>query len=70
MERKRIPIPHKCLPERLPNESYTVQIDLNQDDEPIDINCEEFIEDIDLGPDDVFELNGGDPIEADNGICN
>ena len=50
----------------IPNQSYTVEIDLNQDDTS---ECEEFVEEIDLPKGAVFELNGGDPIEAGKGIC-
>ena len=50
----------------IPNQSYTVEIDLNQDDT---IDCDEFVEDIDLPEGAVFELNTGDPIETGNGIC-
>jgi hypothetical protein len=51
----------------VPNQSYTVKIDLNQQDDTID--CDEFVEDIDLPEGAVFELNGGNPIETGNGIC-
>ncbi len=50
----------------VPNQSYTVEIDLNQDDT---IDCDEFVEDIDMPEGEVFELNGGDSIEAGKGIC-
>lgn len=50
----------------VPNQSYTVEVDLNQDDT---IDCDEFVEDIDLPEGAVFELNDGDPIETGNGIC-
>lgn len=50
----------------VPNESYTVEIDLDQDDE---IDCDEFVEDIDLPEGAVFELNDGNPIETGSGIC-
>jgi hypothetical protein len=50
----------------VPNQSYTVEIDLNQDDTS---ECEEFVEEIDLPEGAVFELNGGDPIENGKGIC-
>ena len=50
----------------VPNQSYTVKVDLNQDDT---IDCDEFVEDIDMPEGAVFELNEGDPIETDNGIC-
>jgi hypothetical protein len=50
----------------VPNQSYTVEIDLNQDDI---INCNEFVEDVDLPEGAVFELNDGDPIETGSGIC-
>ncbi len=54
----------------VPNESYTVEIDLDQDDS---IDCNEFVqfvEDVDLEAGVVFKLNGGDPIETGNDICN
>jgi hypothetical protein len=53
----------------VPNESYTVQIDLNPDDETID--CDEFVEDVDLpqGEGAVFDLNEGHPIEKGDGNC-
>jgi len=54
----------------VPNESYTVQIDLNQDDETIDIDCEEFVENINLEAGEIFELNEGQPIKKSDGICN
>ena len=38
----------------VPNQSYTVQIDRNQDDT---IDCNEFVEDVDLPEGVVFELN-------------
>ena len=50
----------------VPNQSYTVEVDLNQDDT---IDCDEFVEDIDMPEGAVFELNEGDPIETGNGIC-
>lgn len=53
----------------VPNESYTVQIDLNHDSDTINNDCEDFVEDVDLGPGQIFEFNGGDPIEAGTGIC-
>lgn len=54
----------------VPDEAYTVHIDLNPDDETTD--CEESVEEIDLEPGEVFELNKGKPIDKDdvNGICN
>jgi hypothetical protein len=53
----------------VPNESYTIQIDLNPDDETID--CDEFVEEVDLpqGEGAVFDLNEGHPIEKGDGIC-
>ena len=53
----------------VPNESYTVQIDLNPDDETID--CDEFVEDVDLpqGEGAVFDLNERYPIEKGDGNC-
>ena len=53
----------------VPNESYTVQIDLDPDENSTD--CNEFVEDVDLpeGEGAVFELNGGNPIKAGDGIC-
>ena len=53
----------------VPNQSYTVQIDLNQDGETIGIDCDEFVEFFNLEEGEVFNLNVGDPIEKDNGIC-
>jgi len=55
----------------VPNESYTVRIDLNQDGETIDIDCEESVDYLDLEEGEVFELNEGMPInEMDiDGIC-
>jgi hypothetical protein len=50
----------------VPHESYTVEIDLDQNDE---IDCDEFVEDIDLSDGAVFELNDGNPIETGSGIC-
>lgn len=52
-----------------PNESYTVQIDLNHDSETINNDCEEFVEGVDLGEGQVFDLNGGETIEDGLGIC-
>jgi len=46
---------------------YTVEIDLNQDGT---IDCDAFVEDIDLPEGAVFELNQGNPVETGNGICN
>jgi hypothetical protein len=51
----------------VPDKSYTVQIDLDQDDS---IDCEEFVENIDVPEGAVFELNGGDPIDSGSLICN
>ena len=54
----------------VPEKSYTVQIDLNYDDtEIIDNDCEEFVENVDLLPGQVFELNADNPIESGDGIC-
>jgi len=50
----------------IPNQSYTVEIDLDQDDT---IDCVEFIEDLYLQEGAVFELNEGNPIETGSGIC-
>lgn len=44
----------------VPDKSYTVQIDLDQDDS---IDYEELVENIDVPEGAVFELNGGDPID-------
>ena len=41
----------------VPNQSYTVQIDLNKDGETIDIDCEESVSYSDLGEGAVFQLN-------------
>lgn len=49
-----------------PEQSYTVQIDLDQDDTP---DCNEFVEDVDLLKGAEFELNEEIPIETGNGIC-
>ena len=49
----------------IPNKSYTVEIDLDQDDV---IDCDEFAEDTDLEEGAVFELNEGNPIEIGSGI--
>lgn len=53
----------------VPNESYTVQIDLNHDSETIDTDCEDIVEDTDLEPGQEYQLNGGDPVVAGTGIC-
>jgi hypothetical protein len=55
----------------VPNESYTVQIDLNRDGGTIDKDCEEFVDNLDLKEGEVFYLNEGQPIVKDdpNGIC-
>ena len=50
----------------VPVQSYTVQIDLDQDDT---IDCDQFIEEIDLPEGAVFKLNEDDPIETDKKIC-
>ncbi len=50
----------------IPNKSYTVEIDLDQDDV---IDCDEFVEDTDLEEGAVLELNEGSPIEIGSGIC-
>ena len=50
----------------VPDQSYTVEIDLDQDDS---IDCSEFVENIDVPEGAVFELNGGNPIDRDDGIC-
>ena len=54
---------------QVPSESFTVQIDLNPDDETID--CDEFVEEVDLpeGQGTVFDLNEVHPIEKGDGIC-
>lgn len=51
----------------VPNQSYNVEIDLDQDET---VDCEQFVEDFDLAPGEVFSLNDGDPIESRAGICN
>ena len=51
----------------VPDESYTVEIDLNQDGT---IDCTEFVEDIYLVEGEVFDLNDGYSIESGDGICN
>ncbi len=51
----------------VPSQSYTVEIDLDQDDTA---DCAQFAEDIDLEPGALFSLNGGDPIKTGAGICN
>ena len=65
----------------VPNESYKVQIDLNQDGEARDTDCEEIVDYLDLEEGivdyldleegEVFELNEGMPIDEtdENGIC-
>jgi hypothetical protein len=55
----------------VPNESYTVKIDLNHDTETIDADCYETVYGNDLEPGETYDLNGGNPIiENDpNGIC-
>jgi len=50
----------------VPNKSYTVQIDLDQDDI---IDCDEFVEIVDLPEGAVFELNEENPIVTGIGIC-
>ena len=50
----------------VPNKSYTVQIDLDQDDT---IDCNESVEDADMLEGAVFELNEENPIELGMGIC-
>jgi len=51
----------------VPNESYTVEIDLDQDDS---IDCDEFVQDVDLEAGMVFKLNEENLIETGSGICN
>lgn len=41
----------------VPNQSYTIQIDFDTSDAAIDY--EEFVEDIDLGAGETFNLNDG-----------
>jgi hypothetical protein len=55
----------------VPNESYTVQIDLNHDTETIDNDCHETVNSNDLEPGETYDLNGGNHIDKDdvNGIC-
>jgi hypothetical protein len=50
----------------VPDASYTVEIDLDQDDE---IDCREDISGDDLPAGAIFELNGGDPINIGSSIC-
>jgi hypothetical protein len=50
----------------VPGESYTVQIDWDQDDE---IDCRENISGNHLPAGAIFELNGGDPINIGSSIC-
>jgi len=50
----------------VPDQSYTVKIDLDQNDS---IDCDQFVEDVDLPEGAVFELNEGNPIETGIGIC-
>jgi hypothetical protein len=45
----------------VPDESYTVEIDLDQNDST-DYDYEEFVQEIDLPEGAEFELNGGNPI--------
>lgn len=56
----------------VPNESYTVQIDLDKDTDNIDDECHETVNGIDLGPGETYELTGGHAIIGPdaNGICN
>jgi hypothetical protein len=55
----------------VPNESYTVQIDLNKDGETIDNDCEEFVDYLNLEDGEVFLLNNGLAIDdtMPDGIC-
>ena len=46
----------------VPNESYTVQIDLNKDNEAIDNDWDELCDHWDLEEGETFELNEGTPI--------
>ena len=50
----------------VPGQSYTLQVDLDQDDVA---DCDEFVEDVDLPEGAVFELNQGNSIEIGSGIC-
>ena len=50
----------------VPGQSYTLQVDLDQDDVA---DCDEFVEDVDLPEGAVFELNQGNYIEIGSGIC-
>ena len=50
----------------VPNQSYTVEIDLNQDST---VDCDEFVENLDLPEASEFELNEGSQIESGGGIC-
>ena len=50
----------------VPGQSYTLQIDLDQDDTT---DCNESVEDVDLSEGAVFELNEENPIETGIGIC-
>jgi hypothetical protein len=50
----------------VPGESYTVEIDWDQDDE---IDCRENISGNHLPAGAIFELNGGDPINIGSSIC-
>ena len=53
----------------VPNESYTVQIDLNYDSDTINNDCEESVDLFGLEEGEPFDLNGGQPIDKDVGIC-
>jgi hypothetical protein len=68
----------------VPNQYYTVEIDLNKnagttDGDSIDVNCSETVSVTDnengeevpreLVEGEIFQLNGGQPIEANEGIC-
>jgi hypothetical protein len=76
-EYTRVVVPTSATPETpettefsifwiVPDQSYTVQIDIDEDGTP---DCSESVEADDLSEGAVFELNGGNPIETGNGIC-
>ena len=51
----------------VPNKSYTVEIDLNQDGS---IDCSEFVQDIYLSDGEIFSLNNQIVIKSGEDICN
>lgn len=51
----------------VPNKSYTVEIDLNQDGS---IDCSEFVQDVYLSDGEIFSLNNQIVIKSGEDICN